>query len=89
MTPHKNQFPGKPIGHAAEPIKKRGYQRLKIGDSADDRSGPLTQDGSAKYPTGLRLYMFLFPRPLAAVLAAFTTSGMFLLIGFLLQHAGN
>ena len=33
--------------------------------------------------------MFLFPRPFAAVLAAFTTSGVFLLIGILLQHAGN
>jgi hypothetical protein len=39
--------------------------------------------------TSLEAYMFLFPRPFAAVLAAFTTSGVFLLIGVLLQHAGN
>jgi hypothetical protein len=33
--------------------------------------------------------MFPFYRPFAAVLAAFATSGVFLLIGILLQHAGN
>jgi hypothetical protein len=33
--------------------------------------------------------MFLFPRPFAAVLAAFATSGVFFLIGILIQHAGR
>jgi hypothetical protein len=33
--------------------------------------------------------MFLFPRPFAAVLAAFITSGLVLLIGILLEHAGK
>jgi len=33
--------------------------------------------------------MFLFSRPFAAVLAAFSTSCVFLLIGILLEHVGN
>ena len=33
--------------------------------------------------------MFLFPRPLAAVLAAFVTCSLFFLIDILLQHAGS
>ncbi len=32
--------------------------------------------------------MFLFPRPFAAVLAAFITSGLVCLISLLLRHAG-
>ena len=33
--------------------------------------------------------MFLFPRPLAAVLAALVTSAVFFLVGVLLDHVGT
>jgi hypothetical protein len=36
-----------------------------------------------------RPFMFLFPRPFAAVLAAFITSGLVFLLSVLLHHAGS
>ncbi len=37
----------------------------------------------------LRPHMFLFPRPYAAVLAAFITAALMVLINLLIQHAGS
>ena len=33
--------------------------------------------------------MFLFPRPFAAILAAFITTGLMVLINLLFQHVGS
>jgi hypothetical protein len=59
-----------------------------MGDSADEPAAPLIQHGLSKCHI-LRSQMFIFDRPIAAVLAALATSFVFVFVEILLDHAVN